>query len=198
MATHLLKTPPPHADLIFVLAGRDYRKLYALKLFQQGLAPKILFSVSRFEIRRFSKMSLPIPLDLVNLASNVPPAERHFFVLFAGANVQVTQVQPHRLGTLTEIEALARWLVDHLDVRSVLLISSSSHLKRIRTCCRFILRKDLELFLTSPPTPLPNADDPHPLTATFLEAFKFLAYWGVLTLRRFRRPNDSSNPGEHT
>jgi hypothetical protein len=48
---------PQSADLIFVLAGRVYRKEYALDLFRQGLAPRILFSVSRFEIRRFSKMA---------------------------------------------------------------------------------------------------------------------------------------------
>ncbi len=51
------------ADLIFVLAGQMSRKDYALHLFRGGLAPRLLFSVGRFEIRSFSKMALPIQLD---------------------------------------------------------------------------------------------------------------------------------------
>jgi hypothetical protein len=50
----LREAPRQSTDLIFVLAGRDYRKHYALQLFKDGIAPSILFSVSRFEIRRFS------------------------------------------------------------------------------------------------------------------------------------------------
>lgn len=192
MATHLLNTPPRSTDLIFVLAGRDYRKLYALKLFQQGLAPKILLSVSRFEIRRFSNMPLPSSLDLVNVASGVPPAERHFFVLFEGANVQVNYVQPYRFGTMTEIESLSRWLAGHRDVRSVLLISSSQHLRRVGICCRFLLGRDLEIVLTSPPTQPQSAEKLGPLTAACLESLKTLAYGVVLTIRRVRPRNKST------
>ncbi len=53
------------ADLIFVLAGQMSRKHYALQLFRAGLAPRLLFSVSRFEIGRFSMMALPVLLDLL-------------------------------------------------------------------------------------------------------------------------------------
>ncbi len=90
MTTHLLETLPPCVDLIFVLVGgaTGYRKLFALKLFQPRLAAKTLFSVSRSKIRRFSKMALPVPLDLVKLASNVPPAQRHFFVLTLRQNTE--------------------------------------------------------------------------------------------------------------
>jgi hypothetical protein len=45
------------AGLIFVRAGRISRKDYALQLFREGLAPRLLFSVTRFEIRLFSKMA---------------------------------------------------------------------------------------------------------------------------------------------
>ena len=98
------------ADLIFVLAGRVYRKDYALELFRQGLAPRIMFSVGRFEIRRFSKMALPVPLDLLKPAQELPPPQRHYFVFFEGQEVETQHVLPGRFGTLTEIEALARWL----------------------------------------------------------------------------------------
>ena len=65
------------ADLIFILAGQMSRKDFALQLFREGLAPRLLFSVGRFEIRRFSKLALPIGLDLLKLAQHLPPPQRH-------------------------------------------------------------------------------------------------------------------------
>jgi hypothetical protein len=183
---HLCKAPPQSADLIFVLAGRDYRKQYGLQLFKHGLAPRVLFSVSRFEIRRFSRLPLPVPLDLLKLASDVPAPQRHFFVLFERSNVQVTYVRPRRFGTLTEIEALLRWLPDHPEVHSIVLISSHSHLPRIRLCCRFLMCGDLEISLTSPPAQPFRAPFANRLTAIFLEGLKTLAYGVVLALRRGR------------
>jgi len=183
---HLRKAPPQNADLIFVLAGRDYRKQYALELFKLGLAPRVLFSVSRFEIRRFSKLLLPVPLDLLKLASDVPPSQRHFFVLFERSDVQVTYVRPRRFGTLTEIETLLRWLQDHPEVHSTVLISSHSHLPRIGLCCRFLLREDLEISLTSPPAQPTRSPCENRFAAVFMERFKTLAYWVMLVLRRGR------------
>jgi hypothetical protein len=182
----LRKAPPRSADLIFVLAGRDYRKQYGLQLFEQGLAPRILFSVSRFEIRRFSKLPLPVPLDLLQLAFAVPPPQRHFFVLFERSNIQVNYVRPRRFGTLMEIEALLCWLQDHTEVRSLVLVSSDSHLPRIRLCCRFLLRGDVEISLTSPPDQPSRSRLTNRLTAVFLEALKTLVYGVVLVLRRGR------------
>jgi hypothetical protein len=122
------------AGLIFVLARRISRKDYALQLFREGLAPRPLFSVTRFEICRFSKMALPIPLDLLKLAQEGPP-RRHFFVLFQGSKCHVDHVPPRRFGTLTEIESLARWLDANPEVQSLILISSAAHLRRIGMCC---------------------------------------------------------------
>ena len=78
---------PRKADLIFVLAGRMHRKECALELFREGLAPRILLSVGRFEIRCFSKMALPVLLDLLKLAQDVPTPPRHYFVFFEGEEV---------------------------------------------------------------------------------------------------------------
>jgi len=137
--------PPRRADLIFVLAGRVHRKEYALELFRRGLAPRILFSVGRFEIRRFSKMSLPSPLDLLKIAQDVPPPQRHYFVSFDGQEMHVEHVLPGRFGTLTEIAALGRWLDANRGIRSVLVISSASHLRRVRMCCLSLLKADTKL-----------------------------------------------------
>lgn len=183
---YLAKAPPQNADLIFVLAGRDCRKLYALELFKLGLAPRVLFSVSRFEIRRFSKLPLPAPLDLLRLASDVPPPQRHYFVLFERLNVKVTYVRPRRFGTLTEIETLLGCLQLHPEVHSIVIISSHSHLPRIRLCCSSLLSGGIEICLTSPPAELHRAPLASRLTAVFLEGLKTFVYWVMFVLRRSR------------
>jgi uncharacterized SAM-binding protein YcdF (DUF218 family) len=192
---------PRSADLIFVLAGRVYRKDYALELFRQGLAPRILFSVGRFEIRRFSKMALSAPLDLLKLAQEVPPPQRHYFAFLEGKQVETQHVLPRRFGTLTEIDALARWLSKRPEIGSVLIVSSGTHLRRIRMCCRSLLNANIRLaFLAAPPTlseqPLPEPpeqqqDYPQPeensgfATAKedLMELFKLAIYWVLLKFR---------------
>jgi uncharacterized SAM-binding protein YcdF (DUF218 family) len=174
---------PRSADLIFVLAGRVYRKEYALNLFRQGLAPRILFSVGRFEIRRFSKMALPAPLDLLKLAQEVPPPQRHYFVFFEGPQVRTEHVLPRRFGTLTEIVALARWLGEHPDIGTVLIVSSDSHLRRIRMCCRSLLSPTMKLAFLAAPFPLEEGSAFASAKEDLLELFKLAIYWILLKFR---------------
>jgi uncharacterized SAM-binding protein YcdF (DUF218 family) len=194
--------PPNSAELIFVLAGRVHRKQYALELFRQGLAPRLLFSVGRFEIRRFSKMSLPAPLDLLKMAQEVPPPKRHYFVFFDSQDqdVHVEHVLPGRFGTLTEIAALGRWLDANPAVRSVLVISSAGHLRRVRMCCR-LLKADMKLAYLASPVSLQKLSapetagvsgeqylpdesvDPPSLREDLQELFKLAIYWVLLKLR---------------
>jgi hypothetical protein len=176
------------ADLLFVLAGHMSRKHYALQLFREGLVPRLLFSVGRFEIRRFSKMPLPSPLDLLKLAQDLPPEQRHYFVFFQGKECRVEHVETRRFGTLTEIAALARWLAAHAEVRSLVLISNATHLRRIRMCCQSLLPPDLQLtFLSVPPSFLdPAHSQPSELQSAasdLLELLKIVLYRVLLTLR---------------
>jgi uncharacterized SAM-binding protein YcdF (DUF218 family) len=174
---------PRSADLIFVLAGGMHRKEYALQLFRQGLAPRILFSVSRFEIRRFSKMALPVSLDLLKLAQEVPPPQRHYFAFFEGQQVRTEHVLPGRFGTLTEIDALARWLSENPNIGSVLIVSSDSHLRRIRMCCRSLLNPRLELAFLAAPLPPEESSDFASAKEDLMELFKLAIYWVLLKLR---------------
>jgi hypothetical protein len=180
----LYSNPPQSADLIFVLAGRENRKQFGLELYNQGLAPRILFSVARFEIRRFSKLSLPVPLDLLEMASDVPPPQRHYFVLFDGQRVQVEHVWPGRFGTLTEIESLVRWLESHPKIQSLLIISSDTHLRRIRLCCQSLLGAGFKSALIAAPDTSSGERKPESTTAAFIEMFKVLLYWAILGLPR--------------
>jgi hypothetical protein len=180
----LYNNSPQSADLIFVLAGRENRKQFGLELFNHGLAPRILFSVARFEIRRFSKLSLPVPLDLLEVASNVPPPQRHFFVLFGGHRVQVGRVQPGRFGTLTEIKSLVRWLEVHAEIHSLLIISSDTHLRRIRMCCQSLLGAKFKIELIAAPDTSSGERESESVTAVLVEMLKTLLYWAILGLRR--------------
>jgi hypothetical protein len=187
---------PRPANLIFVLAGEMSRKHYALQLFRDGLAPKLLFSVGRFEIRRFSKMALPLPLDLLKHAQGVPPPQRHFFVLFQNSVWQVEHVQPRRFGTLTEIATLARWLKANPEVQSVILISNEAHLRRIRMCCRRLLPRGVEVAQIAVPNSLSDSADQQnsAIRSTgrdLLEFLKVLVYRVLLTLRPYRRTGPS-------
>jgi len=164
------------------------RKHYALQLFREGLAPRLLFSVGRFEIRRFSKMPLPSPLDLLKLAQDLPPQHRHYFVLFQASECRVEHVQPRRFGTLTEIVALARWLAAHPEVRSLLVISNATHFRRIRMCCQSLLPPGLQLtFLSVPPSFLDPAHSQssglQSAASDLLELLKILVYRVLLILR---------------
>ena len=178
-----------HTDLIFVVAGLQSRKEYALELFRRGFAPRILLSVGRFEIRRFAKLPLPVSVDLLAMASSVPPPERHYFVEFEGKMFHVEQSRPRSLGTLSEIEWLGRWLEGHPEVKSILVVSSSSHLRRIRMCCRALLRHGVEVRLAAVPAD-PAAVGPRgraegePTAAILKELLKLSVYWILLRARR--------------
>jgi hypothetical protein len=174
-------------DLLFVLAGRMSRKHYALQLFREGLAPKLLFSVARFEIRRFSKIALPVPLDLLKLAQDVPPPERHFFVLFQGSEFRVEHVPPRRFGTLTEIASLARWLNANPQIHSVALISAATHLRRIQMCCRSLLPHGVDVALLAVPDSFSDSADQRSSAVQstgsgLLEFIKVSVYWVLLRL----------------
>ena len=174
---------PREADLIFVLAGRVARKEYGFELLQQGLAKQILLSVGRFEIRRFSQMPLPVPLDLLKLAQSIAPPQRHYFVHFHDGGVEVQHIAPGRFGTLTEVRALAGWLAQHPEIRSVMVISSDAHLRRIRLCCRSVLPRNWELAFVTAPTRTEDTSARPSFLGDLRELGKLSVYSILLKLR---------------
>ena len=138
-------------DLIFVLAGRQSRKLYALDLFRQGLGNNLLLSVGRFEIRKFAQLSWPAEIDLVRVAAATPAPLRHYFVSVESGKSAVELISRVRFGTLSEVRALAAWLQRRPHIRSLVVVSSGPHLRRVRACCRALLPGGVQLrFLSTP------------------------------------------------
>ena len=139
------------SDVIFVLAGRECRKHFALELLREGWAPTLLLSVGRFEIRRFSNLELPATLDLLAIASTTEARRRHYFVQIGSGIARAYRINPSRFGTLSEILAFSGWLREHSPVRSATIVSSGFHLKRIRMCCRRLVPDGTRLHFVAVP-----------------------------------------------
>src|SRR5437899_11696467 len=90
-------------DAIFVLAGVVARKAYGLELYREGVAPRIVLSVARFEIRRLGEQALPTAIDLLSAAQGVPPAGRRFVVEFGASGVRCERTRTGRVGRAAEI-----------------------------------------------------------------------------------------------
>lgn len=140
---------PEQCDVIFVLAGKPERKPYGFELFQQGLAPRLIFSVGRFEVRQ-TAAAFDLP-GLISMRDGTQPAQRHFWVDFAKGSREVHRAGLKRHNTFWELSALAAYLAPE-PPRRIALVSTSIHLRRIRFCCRRIpfYQKSTVFFLAVP------------------------------------------------
>jgi hypothetical protein len=185
--------PPAPADAIFVLAGHKSRKVFAIQLLEQGIAPALLFSVGRFEIRRFPELGLPQTIDLLQMAQSIPPPQRHFFVLFENGKFAVQRIPVRALGTLSEIDALADWLIVSRHISSLLVVSSGPHLRRLRICCRAVLPRSIKTSFLA----VPEESSAHPRhwwneaatrKSVFSEWIKIACYLVFLPFWKLARP----------
>lgn len=122
--------------MIFVLAGRPERKVYGLQLSHQGIAPRLILSVGRFEVRKMDDLGFR-HLNLRELTSRLPPGERHFFIDIVGDSQRVIVRSDAGKGTYAELRSLSRYLEPD-RVNSLLLVSTSVHLGRVRHYCERI------------------------------------------------------------
>jgi len=112
------------------------RKHYAVQLFREGLAPRLLLSVADSKSAAFSKMALPIQVDLLKQAQDVP---RHSATSLFCSKTENGAWSMSSQGCLALLRRLHRWRAGSTrnpEVQSVILISNEAHLRRIRMCCR--------------------------------------------------------------
>jgi hypothetical protein len=145
-----IRDAPASCDLIFVLAGRPERKPYGWQLFQSDLAPRLIFSVGRYEARQAARQPVEIP-GLMELREKTPPPQRHFWADFKHGSVSVSLAGLVRTNTYWELRALGRYLEPDVP-QSIAIVSTSIHLRRVRFCCRRIpsLKSATLLFLPVP------------------------------------------------
>ena len=124
------------SDLIFVLAGRPERKVYGAQLYHRGFAPRLILSVGRFEVRQTALLGFQ-DLHLRELASHTPPAKRHFFINLTPESRSVILPDLRHKGTYGELESLGCQFKSERP-GSLILVSTSIHLRRVRWCCRRI------------------------------------------------------------
>ncbi len=139
------------SNVIFVLAGRESRKRFGLRLLREGWGDRLLLSVGRFEIRQFCELPLPVSLDLRAIAAKTAPEKRHYFVDVEGGRAECHRIGIGRFGTWSEVLAFSNWLHKNQAIRSATIVSSSFHIRRIRICCRSLVRDNARLtFLAVP------------------------------------------------
>jgi hypothetical protein len=130
-----IASKPAPCDAIFVLAGRQERKVHGVDLWRVGYAPELILSVGRFEWRRFYDLGLPHDGGLQKLVDAVPPVERHFFVREWKDRAESLAVPKGKYGTLTEALAAASLLREG-EYRSLMVVSSAFHLRRVALAFR--------------------------------------------------------------
>jgi hypothetical protein len=127
-----IRDAPASCDLIFVLAGRPERKPYGWELLREGLAPRLILSVGRYEVRQTARQ-LAVP-SLLELRDATPPGQRHFWIDFSGAQRRISVAHLKRSSTYWELRSVAQHLGPDLP-RSMAIVSTSIHLRRVRFCC---------------------------------------------------------------
>ncbi len=173
---------PEKADAIFVFAGRESRKRFAVGLFREGLAPRLILSVGRFEWRRFAGLGLPGDGGLTSLVSETRPELRHFFVDVRSDGTRCDRILRGRLGTWSEARALGR-LAKREGIERLIVISHREHLARCVLCLRLSLPSSCAL------TPLASPEEAgEPPTGRGVEAFKLFSYSVLLAPLRLRSP----------
>jgi hypothetical protein len=133
----VLNDTPERSDMIFVLAGRPERKAYGLQLYRQGLAPRLILSVGRYEVRQPSYLGLACAPRVVELARATPPEQRHFFIDMRAGSEQVVAAGLQPRGTFPELYRLADYVAGAAN-HSIALVSTGIHLRRVRFCCQRI------------------------------------------------------------
>ena len=151
---------PEKADCIFVHAGRPERKRYGLYLYRQGYAESIVFSVGRFEWRRFSELGLEDDGGLIRMVQQTPPHERHYFVHLRQGAAHCSLIEKCLLGTLQEATALSRF-VERESIRRLIVLSSGFHLRRavgaVKHCCSPL---ETEIIPVAVPSAFDQSTDP--------------------------------------
>jgi hypothetical protein len=168
------KSPRP-ADCIFVPAGKQERKIYGIKMWRFGYARQLILSVGRFEWRKFNELDIESDGGLQALVEQIPHKTRHFLVRFDRQNTTCTFMQKGLFGTRSEARSLAEYLRE-LPVRSLLVVSSPVHLRRVALAFRRAFRRSgIQLTFVAVPEK-PSLASPAYRSEVWSEFGKYLLY----------------------
>jgi hypothetical protein len=189
------------ADLIFVLAGHRNRKIYGARLLRDGWAASVLMStenpgyiatVLEQEVASRWEPTSQVWQRVHDATRLSPPGTGYFFAKFDCSEWVVEPIVTRWFGTLSEINALAGWLSRHASIRSLLIVSSAMHSKRIGMCCRRLIPTKCSVRIIAVPVDQASSDPALPRERTgarriLAEWAKVILYWFVLPL--YPRPS---------
>jgi uncharacterized SAM-binding protein YcdF (DUF218 family) len=171
------------ADAIFVFAGRESRKRLGVRLFRDGLAPRLILSVGRFEWRRFPKLGLPGDGGLVELVEATDPPKRHFFVHVERDRITCERVVCGRLGTWSEARALAG-VIGRERISKLLVVSHPEHLPRCVLSLEAFLPVSSRVVLVPIPCEETERRSFELRSSRLGELVKYAGYWGLAHFTR--------------
>ncbi|MGE5323717.1 MAG: hypothetical protein ACM3SW_12685 [Actinomycetota bacterium] len=88
---------------------------------------------------------------LLAVRDATPPARRHFWVEISGGKSLIRRADLNKTGTFGELQALAAYLKAD-PLRTIALVSTSLHLRRIQFCCsRIPFFRDKDILLWAAP-----------------------------------------------
>lgn len=179
---------PEAVDLIFVIAGRMDRKQYGIELYRAGFAPRLLLSIGRFEVSKMSALDFGAQDELITLRNRTAPGERHFFCEMRASGVKIDKISLRRWNTYGELLGLRECLTCN-DVRSLIIVSTDIHLRRIALTFEKVFR---EMPIKVLYCPVPDAYGSvrngswwrRPKDRRFVtaEAMKLVGYWIILSM----------------
>ena len=168
-------TSPRPADCIFVMAGKQERKICGIKMWRFGFASELILSVDRFEWRKFEQLNLASDGGLVSLVPQIPAPKRHFLVHLNHQTVSCTPVLKSIFGTRSEARALAKYL-SNTSIRSLMVVSSPLHLRRVAFAFRRAFRnRCINSIFVGVPEEV-TLDSPAARTPIWAEFRKYLFY----------------------
>jgi hypothetical protein len=136
-------------DLIFVMAGRMNRKQYGFELYRQGVAPKLVLSVGRFEVSKMLHTKFAFVDELAALRSVTPPNRRHFFVSLDQSRTRVELAPVQQWNTYGEVVGLMHYL-QREPAAKIMVVSTDIHLRRVAYTIRKVLQDRPHAFLYCP------------------------------------------------
>lgn len=186
-----------------MIAGHRNRKIYGARLLREGWASRVLMStenpgyIARVLEQEAGSTWQPgnAVWRQVHAASKLPqPASGYFFVDLDSERWLVEPIPIGWFGTLSEVKALSGWLMRHPAIGSLLIVSSATHLRRIRMCCERFIPKRCRVRMIAVPTDQAQLGATLPRERTGLsrilaEWVKVVLYWLVLPFHK--RPSES-------
>lgn len=173
----VVETPPKQADVGVVLAGDFSRALYASDLYHRGFVPKVWLSRPERErpLRQLDVLGVPYPrqeeVSRAVLLRQEVPADR--IELFGNGVAS----------TIEEARAVAEFLGQRPDIRSILLITSRFHARRAEAIFRTILKDHPHLEIQAVGSPYDGFvvdqwwKDRDSARQVVLETAKWLLFW---------------------